>query len=581
MFDWKYRLWLIKYISGVLLPPVALLSVFLWGLKAISDFRPLYLSELSLYLVFIPLYWDFVGRLTEWQDEINARKLGANLIPLIKGKRMDLIARYKKGITDGYPGQIVDELLDEAGVDTARLCLFGVTRVITRDHDVSKFILSTGFNNFEIGEAVVIRLESFFGKGIFVADGETAKMHRALARPYFARDRVSDYTIFHKHCDKMLDVLHKSACADKPIDMQDLFLTFTFDTSVEFLFGSEDLATFTRDLPRAKDSDAEPEPKDAAKFLHAFNQGKANSQARLGQPQVFWTAAEFFKDSQADVKKDISDYLDPLVRAAIRRKEHRAGNDENYGPERLFVDHLVKSTNDISVMKDGLMNIMQAARDTTAGLLTFACYLLATSPSAMERAREEVLARYGRTEVPTYDNLKQLKYIRAVLNETLRLFPVAPINSRQSKGQTIIPTREGPLYVPRSWQFLYSAISIQKRKDLWGDDADAFDPLRWIDGREKDMTADPFRFIPFNAGPRICLGQQFAYNEASFVLVRLLQHFDSFILMQAEAAPNGSLPPHEWKSGTGRQSIELICPVMLMTLFCKGGLWLRMRAASD
>lgn len=58
---------------------------------------------------------------------------------------------------------------------------------------------------------------------------------------------------------------------------------------------------------------------------------------------------------------------------------------------------------------------------------------------------------------------------------------------------------------------------MQRREDLWGKDALEYKPERWLDPASvKAMTSDPFKFIPFNAGPRICLGQNFAYNEASF-----------------------------------------------------------------
>ncbi len=58
---------------------------------------------------------------------------------------------------------------------------------------------------------------------------------------------------------------------------------------------------------------------------------------------------------------------------------------------------------------------------------------------------------------------------------------------------------------------------MQRRKDLWGDDAEDFIPERWIEAhRLKMIKEDPFKFLPFNAGPRVCLGQSFAYNEASF-----------------------------------------------------------------
>ena len=110
--------------------------------------------------------------------------------------------------------------------------------------------------------------------------------------------------------------------------------------------------------------------------------------------------------------------------------------------------------------------------------------------------------------------------VRACINETLRLFPPVPINERASTRPSVFTAVPGskPIYMPGpDIPFVYSDLLMQRRKDLWGPDADEFNPDRWIDkDRLASLTRDPFKFIPFNAGPRICLGQNFAYNEASF-----------------------------------------------------------------
>ncbi|KAG9000688.1 hypothetical protein FRB94_005236 [Tulasnella sp. JGI-2019a] len=530
--------------------------------------------------------WLAIGYVRDWRDSAKAKKLGARLVPLIKGKcfgDVDLMARWANGIQKGYIGSIIDELLDETGTDTARLSLMGVDRILTRDHDVAKFVLSTGFQYFEKGERTGLVNGSFFGKGIFSSDGDRAKMHRALARPYFARERISEYESFTKHTDKMIVVLKRLVTSGEAIDVQDMFSRFTMDTAGEFLFGTSDLNTL--DLPFPKASEAVLGPKGVATdtiyggFVQAFEQGQINSHKRVGQPLPLWTAREFIHDSQTGIAKGIRDFLEPLARTALdKRRQFVAGKAEV--EEESFLDHLALSTDDVELVKDQLLNMLLAARDTTAGLLSFSCYLLAMHPEVMLRLQQEVLTNFGPSGLPTYDSLKTLKYLRAVLNETLRIFPPVPLNSRATKGQTLIPTRQGDLFIPRAgWQITWSPISIHKRKDLWGEDADDFDPERWLGERAKDIAADPFRFIPFNAGPRICLGQQFAYNEVSFVLVRLLQVVDRFTIAQSEA-PLGSMPPDEWKLRKGREAIEQIHPQSAMTLYSKGGLWLRMHLAS-
>jgi len=95
-----------------------------------------------------------------------------------------------------------------------------------------------------------------------------------------------------------------------------------------------------------------------------------------------------------------------------------------------------------------------------------------------------------------------------------------------------------------------------------------FDPDRFLDERvHKYLTPNPLIFCPFNAGPRICLGQQFAYHEATFYLVRLLQQFTGFTLDHETNTP----PPKKWASeGKGtRKSVEKIHPLSHLTMHVK------------
>src|ERR1700761_4045421 len=110
--------------------------------------------------------------------------------------------------------------------------------------------------------------------------------------------------------------------------------------------------------------------------------------------------------------------------------------------------------------------------------------------------------------------------MRAVLNETLRLFPPVPANTRAaSNAPVLIPTSTTsnwgnavdmrPYYIPSLAPISYFPMLIHKRKDLWGPDADEFDPNRWLNdgtGRLEKMVKNPLMFVPFNAGPRIVRG---------------------------------------------------------------------------
>lgn len=142
---------------------------------------------------------------------------------------------------------------------------------------------------------------------------------------------------------------------------------------------------------------------------------------------------------------------------------------------------------------------------------------------------------------------------------------------------------------------------MHRRTDLWGPDALEFDPDRFLDDRlHKYLTPNPFIFLPFNAGPRICLGQQvrtscsrrtlgtwsnmwlfvsqFAYNEMSFMLIRLLQHFSS-VTLSPESQDPATRPPAAWARGKGRQAIERFYPRNHLTLYAK--VWTRSLSSDE
>ena len=109
--------------------------------------------------------------------------------------------------------------------------------------------------------------------------------------------------------------------------------------------------------------------------------------------------------------------------------------------------------------------------------------------------------------------------------------------------------------------------------------ANEFDPDRFLDDRIKQyLIPNPFIFLPFNAGPRICLGQQFAYNGASTVIARIAQAFEK-IRLDMDSNPEAK-PPADWASGIGRKAAEKVWVRGHLTLFANGGVWVKAEDAS-
>lgn len=106
----------------------------------------------------------------------------------------------------------------------------------------------------------------------------------------------------------------------------------------------------------------------------------------------------------------------------------------------------------------------------------------------------------------------------------LRLFPVVPLNSRTAIRDTVLPVGGGkdgqsPVFVPKGTAVSYSVYAMHRRKDFYGADAEEFRPERWANLRPG------WEYLPFNGGPRICVGQQYALTEAAYVTTRLAQRY--------------------------------------------------------
>ncbi|KLO17806.1 cytochrome P450 [Schizopora paradoxa] len=593
-----------KFTPGVvfLARAVARLSSLLAGvflsslvLEQISRYENTISSRLFVSIGVVVLY--FLGRrcLVALQHRRTRAAIGAIPVPVWKGKwpgNLDLMIYMKDQLDNNYLGASFLHFVDKLG-PIFSMVVFGNAQFFTAEPAHIKQLLASEFDNFVKGEKTAEALNTVFGTGIFNADGNLWKFHRSMTRPFFTRDRISHFSTFESYAVEAISLLSKRADECRAVDVQDVFARFTMDIATESLFGS--CVHSLRDAlpyPCSQSvhlSEEAPNPSQAAEFSRAFAESLFIAAKRLHMGSL-WPLFEVLRDKTVEPMAVCNAYLEPFVVDALRKKRKIQASTTTTCPKvdeindtDTLLDHLVRVTDDRKVIKDEIFNIMIAGRDTTATTLTFAVYFLAMHPEVTRRLRAEVIEKVGSTRSPTYDDIREMRYLRAVINETLRLFPPVSFNVRTAiESTTLAPTIPNgcPYYVPEGTPVIYSVFLMHRRTDLWGPDALEFDPDRFLDERlHKYLTPKPFIFLPFNAGPRICLGQQFAYNEASFMLIKLLQSFDSFAL-DPLAQPADTRPPEWWKGVPGRQSIEQLFPKTHATIYSYGGLWVRMRKAS-
>jgi cytochrome P450 len=224
-------------------------------------------------------------------------------------------------------------------------------------------------------------------------------------------------------------------------------------------------------------------------------------------------------------------FVDAAVQRALDTAEKNGGEASEADKQYVFIDALVRETRDKKALRNQCLNVLLAGRDTTACCLSWTLRLLARHPSVLDKLRTEVESVVGLgpdAPQPTREQLKKMKYLDLVLKEVLRLYPSVPVNSRAALKTTTLPIGGGqdgqsPVLVRRGEPVGYCVYAMHRRKDLYGDDAMHFVLERWENGELAKRIG--YGYLPFNGGPRVCLGQDFALLEAGYTVVRTIQRY--------------------------------------------------------
>ncbi len=198
-------------------------------------------------------------------------------------------------------------------------------------------------------------------------------------------------------------------------------------------------------------------------------------------------------------------------------------------------------------LRDNLLTFIVAGHETTALTLAWALYLCAFDPDVQEAARAESQAVLG-DRAATQADVLALPLVRRIIDEALRLYPPAAFLSRTALAEDRLMGRE----IRRGDTVILPIYALHRHHSLWRD-PDRFDPSRFADPR----AIERFAYLPFGDGPRICIGQNFALQEAVIILATLLARFRFALVPGREPRP-----------------------VMILTLRPEGGVWLHVAAVA-
>ncbi|KAF8966821.1 cytochrome P450 [Flammula alnicola] len=171
-------------------------------------------------------------------------------------------------------------------------------------------------------------------------------------------------------------------------------------------------------------------------------------------------------------------------------------------------------------MMDQVLTFLGAGHETTASGLAWTLWLLAKDPQAQQKLRDEVSPVFAETARPGYRDLKDLQWLDCVIQESLRLMPPVPMTFRQAAKTDYI---EGIL-VPKGTLFYIPIRVINTWKEVWGEDAEEFNPARWMKLPPKYNSS--YSTLSFLAGPHACIGKTMSIIEMKAVLGALIANFE-------------------------------------------------------
>ena len=189
-----------------------------------------------------------------------------------------------------------------------------------------------------------------------------------------------------------------------------------------------------------------------------------------------------------------------------------------------FLDILLTASDENGVglsdleIRNEVDTFMFEGHDTTTSGMCWTLYCLAQHPEHQQKVREEVNSVLSGREHLTYDDLKELKYTQCCIKEALRLYPPVSIIFRQLDRDLEIDGQ----WFPKGMHFRIPIQSIHNNPDVWPD-PEIYDPMRFHPSHAE--SRDPYAYLPFSAGSRNCIGQNFAMNEEKTVIASLLNQF--------------------------------------------------------
>lgn len=356
-------------------------------------------------------------------------------------------------------------------------------------------------------------LRPLLGNGLFVSDGALWQRQRRAVNPAVHTSRLPGYATEIATVGETMMADWRNRPAGFEVDVTEEFTLLTAEIISRIMFGFP-LAEKVHELF-------------AAFVQYQGSHGRVHTAELLGFPSWLprWSG---FSGRRAVAR------FDRVLLEIIA-----AGRARNRTDFEDFLDLLLNFRDDQgqpmspTLVRDEMASVFLAGHETTAITLSWACWLLDSHPDAEARVVEEARRVLG-SRRPTIEDYSQLTYTRAVVEETLRLYPPVHVFSRQAIADDEIAGTKIP-----SGSFITISSWVLHRHTLYWENPNTFDPDRFLPPRAEKI--ERFAYIPFGAGPRICLGKALGLMESVLLLAMICRDWKLQLRENHPVAPLGRM----------------------------------------
>ncbi|XP_044515873.1 cytochrome P450 3A4-like [Gracilinanus agilis] len=348
---------------------------------------------------------------------------------------------------------------------------------------------------------------------ISIAEDEQWKRIRTVLSPTFTSGKLKEmFPIINQYGDVLVKNMKKEAEKSKPVTMKDIFGAYSMDVITSTSFG---IHVDSMNNPN------DPFVREIRKLIRF-----SFLDPLILSITIFPFLIPLFNKLNITVfPKDATDFL---AKSVIKIKEERKKTTEKHRVDflQLMMDsqtsknsesHSQKDLSDEEILAQSIIFIF-AGYETTSSVLSFLFYHLATNPEIQEKLQKEIDAVLPNKEAVTYDALVQMEYLDMVINENLRLYPIAGRIERVAKKTVEI----NGLTIPKGTVVMAPPYVLHRDPEYWPE-PEEFRPERF--SKENKESINPYVYLPFGAGPRNCIGMRFALMSMKVAVSRVLQEF--------------------------------------------------------